>query len=447
MSGTVDVSQLNNLFSQITTMTGSLGNTQIGKSGMSYNDIAWLANAVGTVAMDGASSNQKASAVQNIIQKAMSIVETLVCNAEQAAKKEVKQETTKAQAILAKSENLGAQLDGDLTDIKTNIEAQSGIVEEASEALVEVQEAIAEKQEELAELAEQIQEKQQQLAETEDTNEKVAILAEIQGLSAQVAGIILEVQAQQQELNYLTAAVDDTTEDIEASTQKLAETEQEGLQELSEGYQESVSSATEVTATAATGAGNQATSVALQAAGEAAESNVITGATIAPQLFRSSADQQGAATERLTSIAQNISTLAQGIGGLQNSSQILASFKNSIGSALNGYADLVGSWDSQLEPVITSIGSLEGVQAAVTELQEDVKTDLGSLGFKFDKQGETKEMNFIDKRRYKREQSKASANNTNSGLTEVQDGNQEVGSQENTLLTPTFDSTKLRFGL
>ena len=433
---TFDVSQLNNLFNQIDSMSGKIGAASIGKSGVSYNDVAWFANAVVTASTEESTPEEKANAIQQMAKKAVNLFEKILTkvgnNEKHVAKKEVEEENKKSQELVEKSKKLEANLNGSLADIQGNIEAQSAILVEAKDLLGKTQKSIEDKQRQIQEIVAEIEAKQKELADATTDEEKAALLAKIQGLAGKIAGIGASIEVDSKDVSNLVEAVDDTVVDIEASTQKLAETQEAGLEELSEQATEAGKIGTDVSKTATTGGFDKVEEKTLQASAELASSNAVTGASIAPKLYMAANDKGQAASTRLQSIAGNISKLAQGIGGLSNATQVIANFENTIGSALNGYSELFGQWDSQVQPVIVSLGSFGAIADATEELTATVESDLSSIGFEVGKDGNAQKMN--------------NGNNPSSQSEEKSKGKTE-GKKTN-LATPKFDTQKLvKFGL
>lgn len=436
-----DVSQLNNLFKKIDSVSGGTGSKPIGNTGVSYNDIAWFANAVTTASTEELTPEQKASMVNGLVEKALKIFESVMGNREaQAAKKETDKETKATQELLEKSKNLEAQLEGDLSAIQGNIEAQTAIITEAQGLLTKTQDAITEKQKQIEEKIKQIEEKQTALRNAKTDEEKAAILAEIQGFAVEIAEISATIEVDSENIANLTEAVDDTVVDIEASTQKLAETQEQGLQTLGEQAAEAGKQTADVVETSTTGNINKAEKEVLQKTAETSSSNPITGSTIAPKLYMAASDKEQAASTRLGSIQTNMNKIAQGIGGLSNATQVLAGFQNSIGGALNNYSEMFGQWEAQLQPVILSLGSFDTLATGLDELNTAVETDLETLSAEVDKDGNVQKTD--------RSTGVQPAQPAQQPSPEQQQGSSpesQFGSEP--LLTPDFEIKKLSFGL
>ena len=369
MSGN-NISELNNLFAQINQVSGGqIGSQTFANGSMSFNDVAWFSNAV-----------------QGLVKKALSLFEKFANQEAKAAQKEVNNQTKKANDIQKKSEEVGVKLEGNFTDIASSIEEQSSIVANAVEQIQETQKSLEEKQKQIEELVKQIEEKQKSL-EGKTPEEQAVILGEIQGLASQISDIGITIQ-EDETLQNLTAAVENTSKSIDEATEQMTVVEQDGIGQIQQLGQQAAEVTTEVTQTGVTGGTNKATGIAAEKAANAASSNVFTGTSVAPKLYQLAQDQSAAGNTRISSIAGNINRIAQGIGGLNNATQIIGNFQNTIGAAVDNYATAYGSWNTAVEPVITSIGSFTTIAEGVEELNEAVETDLKSTGAVTDKDNE-----------------------------------------------------------
>lgn len=386
MSGN-NISELNNLFAQINQISGDkIGTQKFADGSMSFNDVAWFSNAVQGLGSDS-TPEQKAANIQGLVKKALSIFEKFANSEAKAAQKEVKNETKKSEELLKKSQEVGVALEGKFTDIASSIEEQTSIVEDASKLIKETQKSLEEKQKQIEELAKQIEEKQKSL-EGKTPKEQAVILGEIQGLAAAIANIGISIQEDNENLQNLTTTVENTSKNIDDAAQQMTVIEQDGAAQIQQLGQQAGAITAEVSQTGVTGGTNKVTGIAAEKAANAASSNVFTGASVAPKLHQLAQDQGAAGNTRISSIAGNINRIAQGIGGLNNAAQIISNFQNSIGGAVDNYAAAYGSWNTAVEPVITSIGSLTAITEGVEELNEAVETDLASVGNVSDKENE-----------------------------------------------------------
>ena len=104
---TFDVSQLNRLFNDIDAVSGgNIGSRPIGNSSVSYNDVAWFANAIATASTEEATPEQKANAIKGMAEKAINVFEKIMekigNNEKNVAKKEVSKENKASQELVKK---------------------------------------------------------------------------------------------------------------------------------------------------------------------------------------------------------------------------------------------------------------------------------------------------------------------------------------------------------
>ena len=78
-------------------------------------------------------------------------------------------------------------------------------------------------------------------------------------------------------------------------------------------------------------------------------------------------------------IKSNLKNVFTGIQGLSNGAELISSYTQTIGSALDAFDGCVGNWNSIIEPLVTSIGSYEDVQVSNQELQAAVAKDVETV--------------------------------------------------------------------
>ena len=382
-------------FKEIESLYGQLNGLTGGGLITSYGDVAWFSQALGIGSdieqIAQGDATQKANGVKSIVKRLVNIIEKFGNQEANNARKDVNKTSKKAEELNKKSQELEMKLEGDLTEVADSVTEQTEIITEANELLNETQKSIKEKQAEIQKIVEEIEAKQEALKNEKDPKKQAELLAEIQGLAVQISTISLSiVEDDQKTIDNLTEAVTNAVEDIDNATEKMTVIEQDGTAQIVQLAQEGTETTTEVAKTAAEGTQNGVIAAEAQAAASAASSNVLTGTTVAPKLQQIASDQGTASTTRLSSIASNTNRIAQGIGGLNNNVNILSQFKNSIGSALDSFACQIGSWDSVLTPVITSIGSIATTTEGVEELTEAVESDLDNINYEVKDSGKVK---------------------------------------------------------
>lgn len=418
--------QLESIYSQLDSLAGG----QIGQNVPYLNSVFGAIGDIEQIASGDA--QQQANGIQSLVNRLMKVIEKLGAQESTRARKEVADTAKKAEDLNARSQKLGVEMEGKLSDVSDSISEQTEIVTEANQQLTEAQQAIKEKQEEIQEIVDQIIEAQEKLKAEKDPAKQAEILGEIQGLTAQIASIGVTIADDQKVVDNLTSAVENAVEDIENATDKMTVIEQDGQAQISQLTQDASDATGEIIDTASEGTQNATNAAEAQALASGASSNIFTGTTVAPQLQRVVTDQSSASNARLSSIAGNVNRVAQGIGSLQNGTQIINTFKNTIGSALDAFTGQITSWDSVLQPVITSIGSFGTVTKGVEELADAVETDLDTIGYDIKDNGKIKKSK--DSKAEKAEEP------------ENRDENIEL---EVELLTPEVDATKIvrNFGI
>ena len=303
----------------------------------------------------------------------------LISNESQAAKTEV---TKQEQAISETEQTInksGYKIKISLNEFENDSLSQQEIIEKATKALEERNKIIEKEQQEVDKIIQQINEKQQALAAASNDPETArSILGEIQGLSGELANhlaIIDSVKAEIAELSEISANAFDEMENVR---NKANEDINEEVATTQAAIKEEINEAANVATTSATGASNEARGVAFDTAAVAAETNVFTAPT-AIKLEQAAADQHSAGATRISGAMSNFRMLQQGIGSLTSNTQLLSSFSNAIGMRESRFSNMIGSFNSILEPSITSLGSFDALGSITADLDNAVALDLAQL--------------------------------------------------------------------
>lgn len=367
------------LLNQMQGVFGQLSSMGVIKGGTYINTI-W--GAAGDVeALVTGNDTQKASAIQSLINKALSLVEKFGNQEASRARKEVQEGKKDAEKLAEEQEKSLADLNQSLEDIGSDIDNQRSIVDTANGTLDVSQQELEEKQELINEIIEQIQKKQQELASTTNPETQKAILSEIQGLSGQIAGIVAEIETIQTDIQAAAESVEQAVIEIETAKGNSIEVQENGTLKVSELAEQGAQEVAKTSQTQAAGVQNGITAKALEAAATASSSNLFTAAE-APKLEASAIDNGNACGIRTDGALGNLRTLMQGIGGLNENINLLNTFKNAIGGALETFNGCVGDYNTKIEPLITSIGSFlgeGGVTASTSTLDAAVAADMQAI--------------------------------------------------------------------
>ncbi len=352
--------------------------------------------------------NQRALGIQSILSNIMSLLGNL--GEAQAAKQDV-DKNNKGVKSVEKSINLTEEdITKNLSAIQANIETEQTNLNNANDKIAESQKKLQEKQEELNKILEAIEEKQNLLASKTNPQEQAAIISEIQGLTGQLVEIAAFITGIQNDVQTQSEAVETSFEIIEDLKGDVVEKTQNGEIQITQNYQKAASELQNNVNTNIKGEQNKLISDAEKEAASAASSNIFTGASIAPKLYRASIDQSMASMTRKTGAGINLTQIMDGIGRLSNVSNILTNYNTAIGSSLETIDGIIGSWNSNIEPLIKSIGTLTqdgGVSNIAESLNNATSQDLQALGA--DSSNENKE-NFSPLRTYADENNNDSMN-------------------------------------
>lgn len=369
-------SELNMYLTQAQGMFGQLAPAIGGEASTYVNSVFTVGNSFEGLTSED--DQQKASAIQNIMNNVMSLINSIASNEAQAAKREVQNNKATARGQNKTIEDQRTALNQQIGQIGGEISAQTEIVNGAVQELTEAQKNIQEKQEQINEIITQIQAKQNELAGITDPEKQAEILSEIQGLSGQITSIASSISTLTSTVETASTRVEDAAATIEDAKGNAIEIQQEGTAEITENAQKSAQLTHTSIKTNTTGVVNTTTGEGLQVAAETASSNIFTAGT-APDLFIKANDQKLAGSERTRGAITNLQTIMQGIGGLNDNASILTNFEHSVGGALNSFKTAIGTWNQNLEPTITSLGSFSTIEGEVKTLDEKVKEDLETL--------------------------------------------------------------------
>lgn len=326
---------------------------------------------------------QKTSGIQNLLNKALSLIEQISIgnNETKKAKLEVNNNNKKAQELDKQVEQTKSELEAEINNITAELDGHIELIEKAKTNVEASSEELQAKLEALKTIQEQIQTKQAALKQSTKPEEQNQLLGEIKALASLIPALTANLSNIQQTLTEESESVANAYTEVETLKGNTVELQTNTEDKISSLVSFAANNIKNNIKTAATGtAQNIPTGAAATAAAEAASINFITSASAA-KLFKVGNDQTGAGTIRISGAATTLQTLQQGIGNINNASNILASFNNAIGSSLGNFDEIIGSWNDTIEPIITSIGSIDcqAIEDGSKELSSAVDTDLAAL--------------------------------------------------------------------
>ena len=362
------------------------GSTSCGNTSYLGNVLAGI-NSIEQIGSDDA--QQQANGVQSLVNNIMSMISNLVGTGEaSAAGSEVAKNTQNTNKTVTATEAQVTKLQSNFEGIQQNIETENQKIKTANKNAEELQKELDKKQKEVEERLALINAYQQQLGATTDPVEQKNLLGAITKELGNLSGCFELINAIKEKLASSSKEVEQAYSKLAEYSTKANETQEEGVQNLENLAAQAQQNAQDNTKTQTTAPVNQATSAEAASAAAAASSNVFTGSSIAPKLYRLAADQGSAGSIREIGASTVWAQMAQGIGKLTNGAEILTSYNNTIGSALSRCEDLVGSWNNNLSPMIMSFGSIDKVaQQIESELKPAVDQDTQKVDAEIEKQG------------------------------------------------------------
>lgn len=381
---TQNVSQLQNIYAYL--QKSGIGASATSSTDNYMNTIWSSIQSVEGVA--NGNDQQKATGIQNILNTIMGLIEKAVNanNESNKASKEVNSNNSDARALTDETSKTEQQMVAQIEAIQAELQGHIDVITTATANIEGKQENLNAQLKALQSIQEQIQQKQEALEQLDKNSpdykkQATTILNDIKGLAGLVPAITGTISGIQEEFNAESQNVANAYSAVEVLKGNAVEVQQNGQEQIialsSKAMQEVQDNASsQVTAVSE----NIPVSEGAQKAGEAASTNMFT-ASKAPKLFQVSVDQKLASTTRISGSTNNLQTLQQGIGRLNSSNEALTGFDGNIQAQLSAFDTAIGSWDKAIEPMITSIGSVdyEEITSASEELVTVVDQDLESL--------------------------------------------------------------------
>ena len=352
------------------------GSTDLG-NGINLSNV--LAGIDSIEQISSGDNKQQANGVQSLVNNVMSIISKFGTGEASAAGSEVSQNVQNTNTTVTASDEQVQKIQSSFASIQKGIEAQNQIIEDENKAAEDLQAKQKAEEDKIKAAIEQINTLKSQLGgETDSTNQQ-ALLNQITEQLGIINESITTVTGIKTELAEHSANVEKaygTLVDYSAETQQTQSESAESLENLAAKAQQNMQDNGKTQAQAPV---NQATSASAASAAAAASTNIITGSSLAPKLYRVAGDQGAAASIRAMGASTVWAQMAQGIGKISNGAELLTSYNNTIGSALNDCENLVGRWNSTISPMITSIGSVESFKAQADEFGLIVDEDKASI--------------------------------------------------------------------
>lgn len=359
---------------QLESVGGSTGSNGASSGNNYVNSIFGLVQE-GQSAVSG-NDQQKAKAVTNIVQNLMGMLMSLGTNENSKATKEVKQNEKNVNDLDKKADEASQNTQSKINEIVASIADNTTSISKAMETIQELggdKGQIAEAQAQLEEQLAIIEENKQILNDGVSSPEaKEAALQALLGAASAINGLVESIGEIQKEIEVQNGIVETSSNNVAGLIEESAAQISNGIQTLQGYIQEGGVQTVTNTTSSTTGAANEITGAKATAMGAAANSNIITGASVGQKLIRIGSDQTAAGGTRIQGAVKNISALTKSIGEMGSDLSTIAGFVNSIGEVGNNFTALVGQYEAQLEPVITATGSWAAVADANAQFEEAI---------------------------------------------------------------------------
>lgn len=350
------------------------GGLSIGNSDYKIGDI--LAGINDVQAIKDGDANQKASGMQDLIDKAINLVSKIAGSGEAAsATKETKSEDDASKKLDKKLSKSERKMEQTFNEISGKIDDERAIVENANQRILDKEKELYDKQKELEEKVQKITDAQERLNGAKTLGEQQEILAEIGVLSTELQGIIDEFAPIKEELLAAQKDVEASFGNIEAYQGNAEAAQTEAVQETTEAVQDATKQAQQTTKTEATAKVDQKVADAAGQAAQEASSNLLTGTSVAPELYKVQADYTQAANIREQGANRNKQTLSQLIGKIGQNARLIGSFESTITNSLSQFAVGIDTWNNNFSPMIQSIGSFDQITSQKEDFDKAVQAD------------------------------------------------------------------------
>ena len=357
------------------TGAGAKATKSTGYSGPNIGNLLnGTANNIATIVED--SDQQKASAIQDIMSDLMDLFSNLGTGASSKASKEVKNNDKKIEDNKKSAEETSKKVSEKVQGILKDCEANATNIADAIASIEKLggdKGEIAKVEQQLEEQLEIIEDNKEILSSDADSKEKKDALVNILNASSAIAGLVEQVAGYKEQILAQNAIVEENSNKIAELTTDSANAISEGVNKM----QESLVNAGVLTEEQATlsikSAKQTATGTAQESTGQALSSNWVT-ATEGAKYILSGNDKLNAGATLMRGATQGLSKLTASIGEMGQYLTLFTEFGNGIGSFAEGAVQLIGQYDTTVNPMIESIGSWDNIAKASKELETYTQT-------------------------------------------------------------------------
>lgn len=370
---------LNNAMSMLKQI--DTGSSSTGSAGSSSN----YANSIFTLTQNGMNAvkgndQQKANSIAKMVQGLMDMLSSISFN-ETAQANQTNQKNSKKINELDKKNDVTVQA----TESKINEITQSiaGSTNQILDAMKEIEKLGGDKgliQTAQTQLEEQLQiiEENKAILNGEKNGDKEVALVAIEGASAKITALVGYVQGYQALIEAQNSVVTDAVDNISQQMTDATTVIQEGLEKVQGNVANMQQQATVNTQVVADGGVDKAVGKGLEKTGEAMTKTPATASTGAQAIVKGNIKSNTGDT-KIQGATQNLTKVTASIGQMGADLTNLANLTNAVGRIGESAIEIVGQYESALEPVITAIGSLTNIETGnetLTNSIEEYKSQL-----------------------------------------------------------------------
>lgn len=362
--------QVQQLLTLVNTDSSSVGSF----SASNINCVFDLAQNVGQ--MTEGDDSQKTYALQNILGNITSLLSNLgtkdSANANKRVKNSDKQITSNDNQAAATAQSVDAQLQNILDQCNVN----KGAIENALakiQALGGDEGQIKKAQSELEQQLEIIEDSKRTLnnPESQPEDRKNALKAILNAVTI-INGLVETVNKCQEEIEAQNAVIETSSNNLAELSTNATEVLTTGINDIKTNLQNSKTLTTDNTVMSADALQEDVVGTTQVSIGEAMTSSpaaIVTGAEGA-QYIMSGNDKINAGSTLMQGAVTNLSKLTQSVGAFNGYLTEFTNFANGIGQFTDGTAELVGQYDTTVNPMITAIGSWQNIADANQKLEQ-----------------------------------------------------------------------------
>lgn len=369
---------------------GSFGST--GSTGSSYTNSIFTLLDQGQNAIN-CGDEGKASAITSLVENLISMVSS-IHNESAKAQKEVSRNTKKSDDLDNKVDETANDIEEQVKEIVGNIGTE---VSSINNALEEIEKLGGEegKSGELAEIQEELQKQLEIIDENKEivndgvssTEAKQAALDKILEASGVISNLVVSVQEIQEKINEQNEIVENASENVSNLVTDSVNVIEGGAEALASLQTTAAGQIATNTKSATVGTADETAGASLVASGSATSWVPIFGQTASQKAILTGQDLLRAGATRISGSAQNIASISKTIGTM---GQTFTKFNDYLGSVSNAgteCADLVGSYGTITESLITATGSWTAIAQENTVLEKEVDNAREKLSLNNDNKG------------------------------------------------------------